>query len=281
MHGAFLFIPATTDLFAIFVLKIHATMIILLSPAKSLDFDPGTHNKRSDPRMLKQSHALIDIMKTKSAKEIGKLMSISDNLSKLNRDRYKSFSEKPSKDATKQAILAFKGDVYVGLENESLTADDLAWSQDHVRILSGLYGLLRPMDQIQPYRLEMGTKLKTPKGKDLYEFWDNQITDMINKDLKAIKSDVIVNLASQEYYNAVKEDQLKGAVYNVNFLEKRNGEYKFISFTAKKARGWMCRYLIEQRATEPEQMKDFKGERFRFTKSLSSDHEFVFTRTGK
>jgi cytoplasmic iron level regulating protein YaaA (DUF328/UPF0246 family) len=134
---------------------------------------------------------------------------------------------------------------------------------------------------MQPYRLEMGTKLKTSRGKDLYAFWGNQITDTINSDLKKSKSDAIINLASQEYFGAVKADELKGRLFNVNFLEKRDGQYKFISFTAKKARGWMCRYLIDERATDPEQMQAFKGEGFRFTKSLSSEFEYVFTRAGK
>jgi cytoplasmic iron level regulating protein YaaA (DUF328/UPF0246 family) len=231
--------------------------------------------------MLTDSHALITVMRKKSAKEIGKLMSISDNLAQLNKDRYNSFNENPNRDQAKQAILAFKGDVYVGLENETLTTENLAWAQEHVRILSGLYGVLRPLDMIQPYRLEMGTKLKTAKGKTLYDFWGDQITNTIAKDLKKTKSDVIINLASQEYFGAVKPEQLKGRVFDVNFLEKRNGEYKFISFTAKKARGWMCRYLIDQKATDPEQMQSFKGEGFRFTKSLSSEFEYVFTRAGK
>lgn len=256
-------------------------MIILLSPAKSLDFSPSDHKKSTKPRLLSESHALVDIMKTKSARDIGKLMSISDKLARMNRDRFLAFSHTPDTDVAKQAILAFRGDVYVGLENETLTADDLAWAQDHVRILSGLYGVLRPLDLIQPYRLEMGTKLKTGKGKDLYTFWDNQITDLLARDLKKVKSEVVINLASQEYFAALKPEGLKGRIYDVNFLEKRNGEFKFISFTAKKARGWMCRYLIEQRATEAEQMKDFKEQGFKFNKSLSSDTEFVFTRDAK
>ncbi len=256
-------------------------MLILLSPAKSLDFTKTPIHKATTPRNLAESHALIEIMKTKSAGQIGKLMSISDKLAQLNKDRYTSFRRDPSKEDIKQAILAFKGDVYVGLENETLTATDLQWAQQHVRILSGLYGVLRPLDAIQPYRLEMGTKLHNKNGKDLYAFWGSQITDLLNQDLKKSKSNVIINLASQEYFAAVRPELLKGPVYDVNFLEKRNGEYKFISFTAKKARGWMCRYLIDQRASHPEHMQTFKGEGFRFTKSLSSEYEYVFTRPGK
>ncbi|HLF63250.1 MAG TPA: peroxide stress protein YaaA [Saprospiraceae bacterium] len=256
-------------------------MLILLSPAKSLDIAKPSYKKFSHPRMSDESLALIGIMKTKSAREIAKLMSISDKLAQLNRERYISFSHAPTPENVKQAILAFKGDVYIGLENDSLKEKDLAWAQDHVRILSGLYGVLRPLDVIQPYRLEMGTQLKNPRGKDLYAFWGTRITDFINEDLKKSRSEAIINLASQEYFAAVKPELLKGHLYHVNFLEKRDGKYKFISFTAKKARGWMCRYLIDQRATNPEEMKEFKGQGFRFTKSLSSEHEYVFTRTGK
>ena len=256
-------------------------MIILLSPAKSLDFTPTRIRQSTTPRTLEDSSALIDVMRTKSAKEIGRLMSISDKLAKLNQERYAAFKSRPARDEAKQSILAFKGDVYVGLDNDTLTPEDLAWAQSHVRILSGLYGVLRPLDNIQPYRLEMGTKLKTSRGKDLYAFWGDQITRMLSKDLKKSKSDAIINLASQEYFNAVHPKALHGRLFNVNFLEKRDSTYKFISFTAKKARGWMCRYLIDQRATDPEQMQAFRGEGFRFTKSLSSDFEYVFTRSGR
>jgi cytoplasmic iron level regulating protein YaaA (DUF328/UPF0246 family) len=220
-------------------------------------------------------------MKTKSAHEISKLMSISDKLGQLNKERFDAFSTTPYRDRTKQALLAFKGDVYVGLDNDTLTADDLTWAQDHVRVLSGLYGLLRPLDKIQPYRLEMGTALHNPRGKNLYDFWDDQITGLINRDLRKTTSDAIINLASREYFSAVKPDLLQGTLYDVNFLEKRDGKYRFISFTAKKARGWMCRYLIAKRAEDPEQMKDFRHEGFRYTKTLSSEFEYVFTRARK
>lgn len=256
-------------------------MLILLSPAKSLDFTRSAMHKSTTPRNLEESNALIEIMKSKSAKSIAKLMSISDKLAQLNKDRYTAFSTSPKPADVKQAVLAFKGDVYIGLDNASLTDNDLLWAQQHVRILSGLYGVLRPLDAIQPYRLEMGTQLKNPKGKDLYAFWGTKITDLLNQDLKKSKSEAIINLASQEYFGAVKSELMKGQLYDVSFLEKRNGEYKFISFTAKKARGWMCRYLIDQRATSPEQMQKFKGEGFRFTKSLSSEYAYVFTRPGK
>lgn len=231
--------------------------------------------------MVDASLGLIEVMKTKSAREIGKLMSISDKLAKLNQERYASFSAQPSPQAVKQAILAFDGDVYVGLDSNTLDEEGLKWAQEHVRILSGLYGVLRPLDLIQPYRLEMGTKLKTSKGKDLYEFWGSSITDLLNADLKKTKSNAVINLASQEYFAAVKADQLKGTLYDVEFLEKRNGKLQFISFTAKKARGWMTRFLVDQRAKTPEEMKDFKGQGFRYQKLLSSDSKFVFVRSQK
>ncbi len=231
--------------------------------------------------MLRDTHALMDILKTKSARDIGKLMSISPKLAQLNKDRYMAFSDHPDNGSAKQAILAFKGDVYIGLENDTLSGDDLKWAQTHVRILSGLYGVLRPMDLIQPYRLEMGTALRNARGKNLYDYWDARITDILNQDLRKSKSDAIINLASQEYFAAVKPEFLKGRVFNVSFLEKRNGKYKFISFTAKKARGWMCRFLIDRRTSYPEEMQKFTGERFRFAKSLSSEFEYVFTRPGK
>jgi len=256
-------------------------MLILLSPAKSLDFSATAIRKSTTPRNLEESNALIEIMKTKSAKNIAKLMSISDKLAQLNKERYSTYRTAPESDHVKQAILAFKGDVYVGLDNDTLTNHDLQWAQQHVRILSGLYGALRPLDAIQPYRLEMGTRLKNRRGKDLYAFWGTQITDLLNQDLKKSKSKAVINLASQEYFTSVKSDLLKGSIYDANFLEKRNGELKFISFTAKKARGWMCRYLIDQQATHPEQMQNFKGEGFRFSKSLSSEFSYVFTRQGK
>ncbi len=188
--------------------------------------------------------------------------------------------QRASTQNTKQAVLAFKGDVYVGLDNGSLSEDDLVWAQDHVRILSGLYGVLRPLDRIRAYRLEMGTALKNPRGKDLYTFWDQKITTTLNRDAAQGDAKAIINLASQEYFNAVHTDKLKLPLYHVNFLEKRDDKYKFISFTAKKARGWMCRYLIDQRATDPEVIKDFKTEGFRFNKSMSSEKEWVFTRRG-
>lgn len=255
-------------------------MIVLLSPAKSLDFTPSQFKAHTTPRMLDDSALLVDMMRKKSAKTIGSLMSISDKLAALNKERFQQYATDFSRENAKEAILAFKGDVYVGLDNDTLTGSDLAWAQTHVRILSGLYGVLRPRDLIQPYRLEMGTRLKNPRGKNLYAFWGDQITELINADTRRSGSNIILNLASKEYFSAVKPGLLKGDLYSANFLERRNGEYKFISFTAKKARGWLCRYIIDQRINDPEAVKDFRGEGFKFMKSLSSEREFVFARKG-
>lgn len=255
-------------------------MITLLSPAKSLDFSPSRFKAHTSPRMLEDSEMLVEMMRKKSAKKIGELMSISDNLAVLNKNRFQHYKAEVTRDHAKEAILAFKGDVYVGLDNETLGADDLVWAQSHVRILSGLYGVLRPRDLIQPYRLEMGTRLKNLRGKNLYAFWGDKITDLLNNDLKRRSSKVIFNLASKEYFSAVKPSLLHGELYSANFLERRNGEYKFISFTAKKARGWLCRYIIDNRITDPEQVKAFRGEGFKYLKSLSSEREFIFVRKG-
>ncbi len=253
-------------------------MIILLSPSKSLNFDPSIHKKKTSPRLLKQSEALIDILRDKSVNDIKKLMSVSDKIATLNHERYQSFKTPFNLKNAKQALFAFTGDVYAGLEANTFDQSDIDFANDHLRILSGLYGVLRPLDLMQPYRLEMGTKMKNEVGHDLYAFWGDQITDHLNKDLKKVKSDVIVNLASNEYYNAVKPKNLKGDVYVSNFKENRNGVYKFISFSAKKARGFMAQYIIKNKLTDPEDMKSFDMENYKFNPKLSSEKNFIFTR---
>ena len=255
-------------------------MITLLSPAKSLDFSPSDYSAASLPRLSEQSQALVRKMRRMSARKIGELMSISDNLAKLNKQRFVEFAEEHNYDNSKQAILAFKGDVYVGLENESLEAADLDWAEDHVRILSGLYGVLRPLDLIQPYRLEMGTRLATRKGKNLYAYWGDTITDLLNDDLASHDAQYFMNLASKEYFHAVNPSKLNGELYSANFYERRNGEYKFISFTAKKARGWLTRYIIDNRIDNPEDVKSFDIEGFGYSEELSQPREFIFTRDG-
>ena len=252
-------------------------MLMLISPAKSLNFEPQKTIKTSEPRMKPDTDLLVDVMKKQSVKKLMDLMSISEKLGNLNRQRYHDFATSDPSNV-KSAVLAFNGDVYVGLDAASLGGRDLQWAQKRLRILSGLYGLLRPMDLIQPYRLEMGTRLITNRGKNLYEFWGDGITDMINTDLAAIKGKAILNLASKEYFKAVNVNALKAEVYDFNFFEKRNGVYKFISFTAKKARGWVARYVIENRITKPEGVKGFAFNGYGFNDEMSSDREFVFTK---
>ncbi len=253
-------------------------MIVLLSPSKTLNFDTPTHSKKSKPRLLNQSEALIEILRDKSVNDIKKLMSVSDKIATLNVDRYQSFKTPFTLKNAKQAMFAFTGDVYAGLEANTFNQEDIDFANDHLRVLSGLYGVLRPLDLMQPYRLEMGTKLKNEVGHDLYSFWGNQITDHLNKDLKKVNSDIIVNLASNEYYKAVRPQNLKGDVYVANFKENRNGVYKFISFSAKKARGYMAQYIIKNKLTNPEDMKSFDMENYKFNPELSSKKEFIFTR---
>lgn len=253
-------------------------MIILLSPSKSLNFDPSTHKKKSKPRLLEQSEVLIDVLKDKSVNDIKKLMSVSDKIADLNFGRYQAFKTPFTLKNAKQALFAFTGDVYAGLEANTFDQADIDFANDHLRILSGLYGVLRPLDLMQPYRLEMGTKLKNSVGHDLYSFWGNQITDHLNKDLKKVKSNVIVNLASNEYYKAVNPGKLNSDIYVSNFKEKRNGVYKFISFSAKKARGYMAQYIIKNKLTDPEDMKSFDMENYKFNPELSSEKQFIFTR---
>lgn len=253
-------------------------MIILLSPAKSLDFNPKPNLSRTQPRFKKDTFELAAIMKKKNAKDLKNLMSISDKLADLNVARFKSFKEAHTKDNAKQAMYAFTGDVYVGLDAETFDEKDIQFAQEHVRMLSGLYGLLRPLDVMQPYRLEMGTRLKTGRGKDLYDFWGDRITKKIQADLKQSGNKAIINLASQEYFKAVDLNKIKGDLYNFQFLELRDDEYKFISFNAKKARGYMTRYIVKNKIKDPEIIKGFDLEGYSFNPELSSERDWVFTR---
>ena len=253
-------------------------MITLLSPAKSMDYNPAETNGVTLPRMLDQSMPLVSMMKRKSKKSLKELMSISDNLAALNKERFTNFSEEHTSDNAKQAVLTFNGEVYWGLDANTLGADQMEWTQDHLRILSGLYGVLRPLDLIQPYRLEMGTRLKTRRGKDLYAWWGERITKQLNEDLEETGNSVIFNLASKEYAKAVDMDKLNARVYSANFFEFRKGKYQFISFTAKRARGWLARYIIDNKITDPELTKGFDTERFEYLEELSSDNHFVFVR---
>ncbi len=254
-------------------------MLLLLSPAKTLDYTEPATDLHDQPRLLSDSQPLIDILKDKSESELMDLMKISEDLATVNRERYQDFEVPFDLNNAKQSVLAFKGDVYVGLGAEDFSEDDLKFAQTQIRILSGLYGVLRPLDLMQPYRLEMGTKLQNERGKNLYEYWGNRITELLNADLNANGQDKsVVNLASKEYFSAVKPKNLAGKLYHIDFKEHRDGKYKIIAFYAKKARGMMARYAVKNRITTPEGLKAFDMDGYAFNAELSTDQHFVFTR---
>lgn len=250
-------------------------MLILISPAKTLDYSTPSIQEFTQPDFTTDVKALVSVMKKKSAADIAKLMHISDNLANLNEERYKTFQKEFNFDNSKQALLAFKGDVYTKIDVDNYSDEDFAFAQDHLRILSGLYGLLKPLDLIQPYRLEMGIKLETKKGKNLYEYWDKKIAKAI--DTVAAKKPII-NLASQEYFKAVDLKTLKSPVITIHFKEHRNDKYQVVGFFAKQARGMMTNYAIKNKITDPEQLKTFNEEGYEFAPSLSSETDWVFIR---
>lgn len=254
-------------------------MLIVLSPAKSLDYDtPPSTDVHTTPGFIPRSAELIEVLKQLSPAQIGSLMSISDPLSVLNAGRYASWSRKFTTKNAKQAVLAFNGDVYEGLDAASLKDKQLDYVQQHVRILSGLYGMLRPLDLMQPYRLEMGTKLANPKGKDLYAFWGEQITEALNAELQQDKAPVLVNLASEEYFKVVKPKLLKAQVVSPVFEDWKGGKYKIISFYAKRARGLMARYAALKNISQPEKLKGFDLDGYAFAEEASSANSWVFRR---
>ncbi|MES2911414.1 MAG: peroxide stress protein YaaA [Pseudomonadota bacterium] len=254
-------------------------MLFLLSPAKSLDYDTpaqvATHTKAL---FTSQSAELIEVLKQKTPQQISTLMKLSDTLAGLNVGRYQAWSPRFTAKNSKQAALAFDGDVYGGLDAKTLSAEQLDWAQDHLCILSGLYGVLRPLDRMQPYRLEMGTALKTDRGSNLYQFWDTQISDYLNKRAAADTSPVIVNLASEEYFRAVDLKALKARVVSCVFEELRAGKYRIISFSAKRARGLMARYAIENKAGTIRKLQAFDAEGYAFDAKASSPDRLVFRR---
>lgn len=254
-------------------------MIIVISPAKTLDSEtPAGTGQYSMPDFLDESAVLIDQLRTLLPDQLGTLMSISSKLAALNADRYRTWTRPFTPVNAKQALYAFKGDVYTGLDAETLCAEDIAFAQDHLRILSGLYGVLRPLDLMQPYRLEMGTQLKNSRGENLYEFWGDRITDAINRELKRQKTDTLINLASNEYFKSVRPEKIEGKVITPVFKDQKNGMYKIISFFAKKARGLMSRYIIQHRLSDPEAIKDFDTVGYHFEPTLSDAYEWVFLR---
>ena len=254
-------------------------MLAVISPAKTLDFENQCPSvEASQPDFLDDSEELIDVMRGKSRGELGALMSISEKLADLNYERFRDWQRPFSEDNARPALLAFKGDVYTGFELDDYTARDFAFTQKHLRILSGLYGLLRPLDLIQPYRLEMGTRLENARGKDLYAFWDPGITAAINEAIAESGSKTLVNLASNEYYRSIREDGLEARVVTPVFKDLKNGSYKIVSFWAKKARGMMCDFMIRNRVRKPEGLKEFDRAGYVFNPDLSEGNQWVFTR---
>ncbi|BDZ74720.1 MULTISPECIES: peroxide stress protein YaaA [Methylophaga] len=253
-------------------------MLTVISPAKTLDFDtPPTTQKHSQPRFLSHSQELIDTLRQMSTADIASLMKLSDKLAGLNVARYETWQTPFSLDNAKQAVLAFQGDVYTGLDAETLDEKQLTFAQKHLRILSGLYGVLKPLDLIQPYRLEMGTKLDNAKGKDLYAFWGSDIRQSLQAE-DAMQDEVLINLASNEYFKAVEAKKLKARIITPVFKDWKNGQYKMISFYAKKARGMMSRYIIEHELQDPYRIKDFDTDGYRFSADMSKKDEWVFIR---
>ncbi len=254
-------------------------MLTLVSPAKTLDYEsPLSTETHSLPRFTEHSQMLIETLRKLSVQDVADLMKLSDKLASLNVARYESWQPEHTQDNARQAVLAFKGDVYTGLDAASFSENDFSFAQGHLRILSGLYGLLRPLDLLEPYRLEMGTKLSNARGDNLYQFWGDIITEALNDELKASGSDVVVNLASNEYFKAVKPKALHARLITPVFKDLKNGQYKIISFYAKKARGLMTRYMIQNRIEEPEALKNFNLEGYYFSAEESKGDTWVFLR---
>lgn len=256
-------------------------MLAILSPAKTLDFDsPLVTDQHSAPEFTKDSAALIKTLRKLEPADIASLMGISDKLATLNHDRYAQWSAKFDENSGARAsILAFKGDVYLGLSAQTMSKQDFTWAQKRLRVLSGLHGLLRPLDRIHPYRLEMGTALANARGKDLYQFWGGKVTQALNETLAEQRSKVLINLASNEYYKVVQPENIDGRIVTINFKEWRREAYRFVSFSAKKARGLMARYMIDQRAEKADDLKTFNVEGYAYNEELSSEHEWIFTRS--
>ncbi|MEO6279697.1 peroxide stress protein YaaA [Roseateles sp.] len=257
-------------------------MLFLLSPAKSLDYDTPTPPELAPaltrPQFLDDTAALIDLLRTKTVADVRELMDLSEPLAQLNVDRYAAWRPRFTEHNSKPAVLAFNGDVYDGLDAKTLSADDIAWAQGHVRMLSGLYGILRPLDRMQPYRLEMGTRLATSAGNNLYDWWGDRLALHLNKLAKAEKAPVIVNLASQEYFRAADRKALEPRVVDCQFEDWKNGDYKIISFFAKRARGLMARFAVQQRLETPDGLRAFNLGGYRLAPDASVPERLVFRR---
>ena len=253
-------------------------LVTIISPAKKLDYSPVEKNIDSTiPSLLEHSNELIKDLKSLNPQEVSSLMNLSDKLGALNYERFQEWETTRTTSNSKQAILAFKGDVYQGLDAESLSETELIWAQKHIRILSGLYGLLKPMDLMQPYRLEMGTKFATKRGQNLYDFWNSIITEELNKNFSSDNTNLL-NLASNEYFKSINVSELKANVISPVFMDKKNGKYKIISFFAKKARGLMTRYVIKNRIEDPTDIQNFEEGGYCFHEEMSEDNKPVFCR---
>ena len=254
-------------------------MLTVLSPAKTLDYETAPITQSATlPRFMDQSALLVEDARGLDPDDIRALMGVSEQIAHLNHERFMNWQSESTSDNAKQAVLAFKGDVYTGLQAETLSEDDLDFAQTRLRILSGLYGLLRPLDLMQPYRLEMGLKFANQRGKNLYEFWGEQLTDTLNADLVSAKTEVLINLASNEYFKAVKPKLLNADIITPQFKDLKNGQYKMISFFAKKARGLMARYIIDNRITEPEALKSFSEAGYYYSDAQSQGDQWIFLR---
>lgn len=254
-------------------------MLMIISPAKTLDYESSPVTQEfTTPVFLAESTELIKQLRTLNPSDIANLMGISDKLAGLNAARFEAWQTPFTPDNAKQAILAFKGDVYSGLDTESLSSEDFAFAQSRLRILSGLYGLLRPLDLMQAYRLEMGTRFANNRGKDLYAFWCDRITEKLNEALQQQTDNVLVNLASNEYFKSVKPAKFEGKIFTPIFKDFKNGQYKIISFYAKKARGLMVRYIIDNRINRVEELKGFDYKGYAFNADMSEGNDWVFIR---
>lgn len=254
-------------------------MLAIISPAKTLDFEsPAPTRKHTQPMFLEESGELIDELRRFAPPDVADLMGISSKLAELNVDRYATWQPPFTRRNARQAVLAFKGDVYLGLNAYGYTERDFTWAQKHVRILSGLHGLLKPLDLIQPYRLEMGTRLRTNRGSDLYSFWEDKVTAALNEAIAAQKQPLLINLASNEYFNAVDAGRIDARIVTPTFKDLNNGRYKFLSFYAKKARGLMTSYIVKNRVSTLKALKAFDWQGYRFCKEQSRADEWVFLR---
>ena len=254
-------------------------MLTIISPAKKLDYSqPAETQACTQPQLLKHSEQLLEDLRQLSPKDICSLMGLSDKLGALNYERFQAWQTPFSNENAKQAILAFKGDVYQGLDADNMSAEELGWAQDNLRILSGLYGLLRPLDLMQPYRLEMGTKFANQRGANLYQFWGEIITDQLNKLFPSSAKSVLVNLASNEYFKAVQSNNINAEIITPVFMDQKGDKYKIISFFAKRARGLMSAFIIKNKITDAEQLKTFDINGYSFNAAMSEGNKWVFCR---